>query len=88
MEAKDTVIGIDLIIPKFTDYVPSAVYGLLDEQSEISFKLGKQVGRKEVVEFVGEYIFPLLTMSKVSVSFKDKWNDQLEKWQALQESSQ
>ena len=46
MEAKDTVMKLEVVSPKFPDYIPCAVWDVLDKQAEISFKAGFEEGRK------------------------------------------
>ena len=59
MEAKDTVMVEPQMEIALKDYglfainaYPLEIYTLLEAQAEISFPLGKQEGRKEVVDFV------------------------------------
>ena len=42
MEAKDTVMKLEEVAPKFPDYIPCAVWDVLERQAEISFKAGQE----------------------------------------------
>ena len=42
MKAKDTVMGIEIVSPRFPDYIPCAVWDVLEAQAEISFFAGRR----------------------------------------------
>ena len=42
--------------------------------SFVELEEAKQAGKKEIVDFVVDKIFPMLDMASVPVAFKDRWN--------------
>ncbi len=41
LTAKDTVLGLEIVSPKFPDYIPCAVWDVLERQAEITWDKAK-----------------------------------------------
>ena len=93
MKAEDTVMSLEIVSPKFPDYIPCAVWDVLQAQAEISFKAGikegeqrlglqmerfKQQGRKDVVEWVENHMRE--TNRTGYYPLPKMWQEQLERW--------
>ena len=49
MEAKDTVMKSEIVSPKFPDYIPCAVWDILEAQAEVTWKIAQEEKEKQMI---------------------------------------